>query len=106
MSNAVRQCFEHSFRLPKPANSTTYYAPGSQSSNAAPPRTFRYVLRELADDARTTVEKGRSFELLVKAFLVQDKAQSERLAKVWLWGHWPGNGGRHETGIDLVAEER
>ena len=85
---------------------TTHYAPGSQSSNAAPPRTFRDVLRELDDDARTTVEKGRSFERLVKAFLERDKAQSERFAQVWLWSDWPGNGGRRDTGIDLVAEER
>ena len=69
-------------------------------------RTFRDGLRELADDAQSTVEKGRSFERLVKAFLEYDKAQSERFAKVWLWGDWPGNGGRHDTGIDLVAEER
>ncbi len=69
-------------------------------------RTFRDILRELADDAQSTVEKGRSFERLVKAFLEQDKAQAERFAKVWLWGDWPGNGGRHDTGIDLVAEER
>ena len=69
-------------------------------------RTFRHVLRELADDAQSAVEKGRSFERLVKAFLEQDKAQSERFARVWLWGDWPGNGGRHDTGIDLVAEER
>ena len=69
-------------------------------------RTFRDVLRELADDAQSAVEKGRSFERLVKAFLEQDKAQSERFAKVWLWGDWPDNGGRHDTGIDLVAKER
>ena len=69
-------------------------------------RTFRHVLKELAGDARSAVEKGRSFERLVKAFLEQDKAQSERFARVWLWSDWPGNGGRHDTGIDLVAEER
>ena len=69
-------------------------------------RTFRHVLKELADDAQSTVEKGRSFERLVKAFLEQDRAQSERFTKVWLWGDWPGNGGRHDTGIDLVAKER
>ncbi len=69
-------------------------------------RTFHDVLRELDADARSKVEKGQSFERLVKMFLEQDKAQSERFAKVWLWGDWPGNGGRHDTGIDLVAKER
>ena len=70
------------------------------------PRTFRDVLAELAADARSAVEKGNSFERLVKAFLEQDKTQSQRFGEVWLWSDWPGNGGRHDTGIDLVAKER
>ncbi len=69
-------------------------------------RTFRDILNELAADAQSTVEKGRSFERLVKAFLERDKAQSARFSRVWLWADWPGNGGRHDTGIDLVAEEK
>ena len=69
-------------------------------------RTFRDVLNELAADAQSTVEKGQSFERLVKSFLEHDKAQSDRFARVWLWPDWPDNGGRHDTGIDLVAEER
>ena len=85
---------------------TTSCTSASQAEALIPPRTFRQVLKELADDAQNTVEKGHSFERLVKAFLEQDKAQSERFAKVWMWGDWPGNGGRHDTGIDLVAAER
>ena len=69
-------------------------------------RTFRDVLNELAADAQSTAEKGRRFENLVKAFLEFDKVQSARFSRVWLWADWPGNGGRHDTGIDLVAEER
>lgn len=71
-----------------------------------PERTFYDVLEELAAAAQSLAEKGRSFELLVKAFLEQDKGQSQRFGRVWLWADWPGNGGRHDTGIDLVAEER
>ena len=71
-----------------------------------PERTFYDVLTDLAADAQSLAEKGRSFELLVKAFLEQDKGQSQRFGRVWLWADWPGNGGRHDTGIDLVAEER
>ena len=85
---------------------TTPCTSASQAEASIPTRNFRHVLRELADDAQSTVEKGRNFERLVKAFLEQDKAQSERFAKVWLWGDWPGNGGRRDTGVDLVAEER
>ena len=85
---------------------TTSHTAESRAKAPTPQRAFRDVLKELADDAQSMVEKGHSFERLVKAFLEQDKAQSERFAKVWLWGDWPGNGGRHDTGIDLVAEER
>ena len=69
-------------------------------------RTFRDVLAELNAGAQSTAEKGRSFERLVKAFLEWDKAQAQRFTRVWLWSDWPGNGGRHDTGIDIVAEER
>ena len=69
-------------------------------------RTFRDVLAELDASAQSTVEKGHSFERLVKAFLEWDKAQAQRFTRVWLWSEWPSNGGRHDTGIDVVAEER
>ena len=71
-----------------------------------PHRTFRTVLAELAADASSPADKGSRFERLVKAFLERDKAQSRRFARVWHWRDYPGNGGRHDTGIDLVAEER
>ena len=69
-------------------------------------RAFRDVLAELDAVAQSAAEKGRLFERLVKAFLEWDKAQARRFSRVWLWGDWPGNGGRHDVGIDVVAEER
>ena len=69
-------------------------------------RTFRDVLDELAASAQSNVAQGQSFERLVKAFLERDKAQSQRFRRVWHWTDWPGNAGRHDIGIDLVAEER
>ena len=71
-----------------------------------PTGTFYDVLSELAAGAESLAAKGRSFELLVKAFLEQDKTQAQRFSRVWLWADWPGKGGRHDTGVDLVAEER
>ena len=68
--------------------------------------SFREVLRKLDVMSSSAAEKGILFEKLVKAFLEQDKAQSERFDKVWLWTEWPGNQNRHDTGIDLVARER
>ena len=69
-------------------------------------RTFRDVLNELSASAQSNVAQGQSFERLVKAFLERDKAQSQRFRRVWHWTDWPGNAGRHDIGIDLVAEER
>ena len=71
-----------------------------------PERTFYDVLSTLAAGAQSMAEKGGQFERLVKAFLEQDKNQSQRFSRVWRWADWPGNGGRPDTGIDLVAEER
>ena len=76
------------------------------TSTEASKRTFRDVLAELDASAQSTVEKGHSFERLVKAFLERDKAQAQRFAHVWLWTDWPGNQGQHDVGIDVVAEER
>ena len=69
-------------------------------------RTFRSILDKLDAKAWNTVEKGQSFERLVKAFMQTDKGQSSRFDQVWLWSEWPDNGGRHDIGIDLVAKER
>ena len=69
-------------------------------------RSFRTILEELDAKAWNTVEKGHSFERLVKAFIESDKGQSSRFERVWLWADWPDNGGRHDIGIDAVAKER
>ena len=71
-----------------------------------PARTFYDVLSELAAGAQRLADKGYQFERLVKAFLEQDQTQARRFSQVWLWSDWPDNGGRHDTGIDLVAKER
>ena len=69
-------------------------------------QTFYAVLAALDAGAQSTAEKGSSFERLVKAFLERDKAQQQRFTRVWLWRDWPGSAGQHDTGIDIVAEER
>ena len=67
---------------------------------------FRSLLASLSGQTENTAQKGHVFERVVKAFLEQEKAQSERFDKVWLWSEWPGNQNRHDTGIDIVARER
>jgi predicted helicase len=42
----------------------------------------------------------------MKAFLLTDPVYAEQFKDVWLWGEWPGNGGKHDACIDLVAENR
>ena len=68
--------------------------------------SFRELIRILDQESESTVQKGSAFEQLVKAFLEQDKAQSARFDKVWLWAEWEGNQNQHDIGIDLVARER
>ena len=68
--------------------------------------TFRDVLDDLTDDAPSNVDKGRTFEQIVRAFLENDKAQSQRFDGVWPWIDWPGRQNRPDTGVDIVARER
>ena len=67
---------------------------------------FRRVINRIDEVSDNTTEKGDLFEKVVKAFIVQDKARSERFSHVWLWYDWPGRNNRHDIGIDLVAQER
>ena len=41
----------------------------------------------------------------MRAYLATDPLYAERFEQVWLWQHWPGRGGKADTGIDLVAAE-
>jgi predicted helicase len=64
------------------------------------------VLDELRVSATSEVEKGSRLERLVKAYLRTDPVYAEQFSDVWLWNEWPGRGGKHDTGIDLVAQNR
>ena len=74
--------------------------------NASTVSSFRDLIRILESEWHNTAEKGTAFERLVKAFLEQDRAQSQRFDKVWRWTEWEGNQNQHDSGIDLVARER
>ncbi|MFB7800349.1 DEAD/DEAH box helicase [Isoptericola sp. NPDC056134] len=71
-----------------------------------PVSTVEDLLDKLYFSATSEADKGAKFERLTKAFLQADIVWAERFADVWLWPEWPGNGGRHDSGIDLVAQER
>ena len=71
-----------------------------------PPSSFQDVLNILDDKTTGNTEKGTVFEQLVKAFLEEDKTQSKRFDRLWMWSDWPGNNNEHDTGVDIVARER
>ena len=51
----------------------------------------------------TVSERGTAFEKLMVRFLLEDKTFSDRFETVTRWDQWEHNGGRADTGIDLVA---
>lgn len=51
-------------------------------------------------------DKGRLFETLCLYFLRNDRLQQSRFSDVHLWREWPGNNGKPDTGIDIVARLR
>ena len=69
-------------------------------------KTIYELLDELRASAISEVDKGAKFERLMKAFLLTDPVYAEQFKDVWLWGEWPGNGGKHDTGINLVAQNQ
>lgn len=68
--------------------------------------TIYDVLEELRASALSEADKGAKFERLMRAYLRVDPVFADQFSDVWLWGEWPGNAGKHDTGIDLVAKDR
>lgn len=68
--------------------------------------TIYDVLEELRASALSEADKGAKFERLMRAYLRFDPVFADQFSDVWLWGEWPGNAGKHDTGIDLVAKDR
>jgi len=68
--------------------------------------TIYEVLDGLRSAALSETDKGAKFERLMKAFLTTDPAYADQFKDVWLWQEWSGRGGKHDTGIDLVAQDR
>ena len=64
------------------------------------------VLDHLRAAALSEADKGARFERLVQSYLRVDPVYADQFSDVWLWGEWPGNKGKHDTGIDLVAKDR
>ena len=68
--------------------------------------TFRQLLEQFDESAKTLTAKGRRFEEFCEAFFKLGQAAGYDFDEVWAWSDWPGRDGRGDTGIDLVARER
>ena len=64
------------------------------------------VLDELRGQATSEADKGSKLEQLMAQFLRTEPVYADQFSEVYLWQDWPGRGGKHDTGIDLVAVDR
>ncbi len=64
------------------------------------------VLEELDGQSTSNADKGSKLERLMAQFLRTDPVYAEQFSDVWLWQDWPDRGGKHDTGIDIVAVDR
>ncbi len=70
---------------------------------------FYDALNYIRQNANTQFGKGRLFERLIRAYLLEDSFYKKRFSEVYLWGEWTENQpgfDRVDRGIDLVAIER
>ena len=70
---------------------------------------FYDALNYIRQNANSQFGKGRLFERLIRAYLLEDPFYKKRFSEVYLWTEWaqlrPEVGGV-DLGIDLVAKER
>ena len=66
--------------------------------------TIDEVLDRIRSDSANSYELGSRFERLMLAFFRLDRTYAGQFTDVWLWSDWPGNEGKVDTGIDLVAK--
>ena len=67
--------------------------------------TFRQLLQQFDESAKTRTAKGNRFEDFCEAYFNLGRAAGYDFDRVWAWDDWPGGGDRGDTGIDLVARE-
>ena len=70
---------------------------------------FYSTLNYIRENANTQYGKGRLFERLIRAYLLEDPFYQKRFSEVYLWAEWAERCPEFDgvdIGIDLVAEER
>lgn len=68
--------------------------------------SFQAILHGLKDRGDSLSEQGTLFELFCKKILETSPFFTDDVRKVWTWKEFPGNGGMHDTGIDLVVLDK
>ena len=87
---------------------TQIYLPISNDSEQTD-NGFYGALNYIRENADTEYGKGKYFERLIRAYLLEDPFYKKRFSEVYLWSEWgelrPEFDGK-DMGIDLVAQER
>ena len=90
------------------SETTQIYLPFGNGSEEAD-NGFYGALNYIRENADTEYGKGRYFERLIRAYLLEDPFYKKRFSEVYLWSEWgqlrPEFDGK-DMGIDLVAQER
>lgn len=90
------------------SETTQIYLPFGNGSEEAD-NGFYGALNYIRENTNTEFGKGRYFERLIKAYLLEDPFYKKRFLEVYLWSEWgelrPEFDGK-DMGIDLVAQER
>ncbi len=63
------------------------------------------LLDKLSLSAANSTQKGSAFERLMASYLRTAPEFADRFEEVYLWQDWPGRGGAHDHGIDIVAKD-
>ena len=90
------------------SETTQMYLPFGNGSEEAD-NGFYGALNYIRENANSQFGKGRTFERLIRAYLLEDPFYKKRFSEVYLWSEWgqlrPEFDGK-DLGIDLVAQER
>ncbi len=67
---------------------------------------FETILSELKERGGTTSGYGTLFEKFCQKIILTSPFFADDVVNVWLWKDFPGNGGLHDNGIDIVVLDK
>lgn len=66
---------------------------------------FEQLLMDFKGMSQSKAQQGALFERLMKKYFLTCPLYTEMFESVWTWVEFPYNGGKHDSGIDLVAKK-